>query len=343
MDAKLHDEAGRIAALRRYEVLDTPPEAPFERIVNLVRAVLNVPISTVSLVDAERQWFKACVGLAESQTPRSESICTHTIRSREPLVVPDLLLDERFCNLPAVTGEPFLRTYAGAPLTSPDGYNLGSLCAMDTVPRHFEPAQIEVLKSFAALVVEELELRRVAQIDTLTEAATRRSLIVEMEKAVAVFQRTGRPATLLMLDVDHFKKVNDTYGHGAGDQVLRTLCARLTPMLRKEDILGRLGGEEFGILLNGSDADHALHAAERLRQAVEALRFTTPVPFQVTASFGLACLEACCTDVATWMERADGALYAAKRGGRNRTCVTESATPAGITPAVAAMPLAVCA
>lgn len=323
MSWKLQDEAGRVAALRRYEVLDTPAEAPFDRITKLIRVVLNVPISTVSLIDQDRQWFKSCVGMPSVEMPREQSICTHTIRSHEPLLIPDTLLDDRFATLPCVTGEPLLRSYAGIPLCSPDGYNLGSLCALDTKPRTFEPAQVDVMKNFAALVVEELELRRIAQVDSLTEAATRRSLVLEMEKAISTFRRSGRPATLLVLDVDHFKTVNDTHGHGVGDSVLRDVCATLMPMLRREDMVGRLGGEEFGVLLTATDAAQGVATAERLRKAIEELRFSGSSPFRVTASFGVAELESECDNPNGWLARADGALYAAKRSGRNRTCTAQ--------------------
>ena len=324
VNVQLHDEPGRIAALRRYEVLDTPREAPFERITNLVRAVLNIPISTISLIDTDRQWFKSCVGMTGDQTSREASICTHTIRSGEPLIVRDTLLDDRFASLPCVIGEPYLRSYVGIPLCSPDGYNLGSLCAIDTKLREFEPAQIEVLKNFAALVVEEMELRRIAQVDSLTDAATRRSLLMELEKAIATHRRSGRAATLVVMDVDHFKQVNDTYGHGTGDSVLREVCGTLLPELRKEDMLGRLGGEEFGILLSGTDEANALSAAERFRQEIADLRFQATAPFRVTASFGVAALTDGVDSSADWLAQADEALYAAKRDGRNRTCVSQA-------------------
>ncbi|WP_419804956.1 sensor domain-containing diguanylate cyclase [Terriglobus sp.] len=330
MDAKLHDEQGRIAALRRYEVLDTPREAPFERVANLVRTVLNVPISTVSLIDTDRQWYKSCLGMESRELPREETFCTHTIRAREPLIVPDTLLDDRFAELAIVKGEPFIRSYAGVPLASPDGYNLGSLCAIDRQPREFSPAQIEVMKSFAALVVDELELRRIAQIDSLTEAATRRSFLLELEKAISNFNRSGRPATLLVMDVDHFKRVNDTFGHAAGDDVLRKTCTKISSLLRKADCIGRLGGEEFGILLNEAEADLAWKIAERLRQTVEELTFSG-VDSQVTASFGLAALDADLLQPDVWLARADEALYAAKHSGRNRVCVAESKAVAART------------
>ena len=172
-----------MAALHRYEILDTPREPSFDRITGLVRAVLNVPISTLSLIDSDRQWYKSCVGMESTDLPRELSFCTHTIQSRSPLCVPDTLKDARFAQYPSVTGEPFIRSYLGIPLATPDGYVLGALCALDVQPREFNVGQIEVMKSFAALAENEFELRRIAQIDSLTGAATRRSFLIELEKA----------------------------------------------------------------------------------------------------------------------------------------------------------------
>ncbi len=319
-DRKLQDEPGRVAALHRYEVLDTPREAPFERITGLVRAVLNVPISTLSLIDTDRQWYKSCVGMDSTDLPREQSFCTHTIQAREPLFIPDTLKDARFAQYPSVMGKPFIRSYLGVPLASPDGYNLGSLCALDVQPRDFSLGQVEVLKSFAALAVDELELRRIAQMDSLTGAATRRSFLLELEKTISKFVRRGQPAVLLTMDIDHFKRVNDTFGHPAGDTVLRTVGHRLQAILRKEDLLGRLGGEEFGILLPDIDLHQAVQAAEKLRTCLEEAPMLLHEPLRVTASFGIAALEAAHASPVLWLERADQALYAAKRAGRNRCC-----------------------
>ena len=328
IDAKLYDEPGRLAALGRYEVIDTPREAPFERITGLVRAVLNVPISTLSLIDADRQWYKSCAGMESSDLPREFSFCTHTIQAREPLYVPDTLLDARFAHYPTVTGEPYIRSYLGVPLSSPDGFNLGALCALDVRPHEFSDGQIEVLKSFAALAVDELELRRIAQIDSLTGAATRRSFLLEMEKAIAKFVRRGQPAALLTLDIDHFKRINDTFGHPSGDAVLRTVSNRLEAILRKEDLLGRLGGEEFGILLADTEVHQAVQTAERLRCSLQDAPCQLKEPLRVTASFGISAIAVDRLSPELWLASADQALYSAKRNGRNKCCVAEVAVNA---------------
>lgn len=321
IDSKLHDEAGRMAALQRYQVLDTPKEQPFDRITGLIKTVLNVPMCAVSLIDTDRQWFKSCVGLDVQETARDISFCTHTIQKREAMNIPDALLDERFRENPLVTGAPFIRSYLGVPLSSPDGYNVGSLCAIDSKPRDFTGQHVAVLSSFAALVVDELELRRIAETDHLTGVATRRSFTADAEKALAQDRETSSVSGLLMLDIDHFKSINDTFGHPTGDVVLKAVADQLKRTLSSRGTIGRLGGEEFGILLRDVDEVSALATAERLRSAIEAMQIDHDPPLNVTASFGLALADDATDGLQEWLARADSALYEAKRGGRNRCCV----------------------
>lgn len=319
-DGRLTDEAGRIAALRRLEVLDTAPEAQFDKIVALVCTVLGVPTAAVSLIDEERQWFKARRGLAAAQTARAESFCAFTIGRREPLIVEDAARDPRFADNAYVTAPDGIRAYAGVPLTTADGYNVGALCAIDTVPRHFTPAQLDVLVSFAGLVVDELELRQIAASDQLTGALSRRGFIAAMDKEMARCRRHGRPAALALFDVDCFKRINDNWGHPTGDAVLRELVARCAGAVRPGDTIGRIGGEEFALLLPETAPVEALAAADRLRRTIESAGFGEGGSLAVTASFGIAPL----TDQLTaerWIADADAPLYAAKRAGRNR-CVT---------------------
>jgi diguanylate cyclase (GGDEF)-like protein len=328
-DFLLRDDQARIAALRRLNVLDTAVEEPFEKIVTLVRTVLAVPIATVTLVDRDRQWFKARRGIEASETPRAISFCTHTIRQREPLIVEDAHEDPRFAASPLVVGPPNIRSYAGIPLRTPEGYNVGSLCAMDTRVRRFSPADIAILSNFANIVCDEFELRIIAQVDHLTGALTRRGFVEQAEREIARAQRYNRPSSLVMLDVDHFKSVNDTHGHGAGDQVLRRISEIAGNALRPSDVFGRLGGEEFAIILPETAGDAALVAAERLRRAIadEPMRLPDGSTLHVTASFGVASLTSNITSVTAWLEGADVMLYAAKAGGRNCTRVAEFARP----------------
>jgi len=153
-------EAERLAALADYAILDSPPEAEFDDLARLASLVCATPIALVSLVDRERQWFKARVGLATSETHRRDAFCAHTILDDVPLVVPDARQDERFRDNPLVTGELSLRFYAGVPLTDTDGYRMGSLCVLDTKPRALSDVQVDALAALARQVVALLVSRR---------------------------------------------------------------------------------------------------------------------------------------------------------------------------------------
>lgn len=154
------DESARLQALRSYRVLDTEDEEAFDRITKMASLVLRAPITLVSLLDEERQWFKSRVGLDTRQTPREHAFCAHAIYARQMLLVPDAQADERFANNPLVVGDPHIRSYAGAPLVGSDQQPLGTLCAIDRVPRAFSADEQQVLQDLAAIVVSELELRR---------------------------------------------------------------------------------------------------------------------------------------------------------------------------------------
>lgn len=149
-------EAGRLAALREAAILDTPPSPAFDRVCRLVQEALGVPIVLVSLIDQDRQWFKARLGLDVSETPRDLAFCNYTILHDSVFVVPDALADRRFAHNALVTGEPHIRFYAGAPLHVERDLRLGSLCAIDTKPRSFSSAEGELLAGFARLAVDEL-------------------------------------------------------------------------------------------------------------------------------------------------------------------------------------------
>jgi GAF domain-containing protein len=221
---KLQDEAGRLLALRRYGVLESGRERNFEGITDLVRDLFKVPICAISLVDDQRVWFKSVSGLDGDGAPRGVAFYDYTIRSHRCLAVPDLTGDERFRDNPLVVGPQGLRSYGGAPLLTPDGYNVGSLCVMDRRPHAFSDDELHILSRFAALVVEQLELRTLASQDYLTGCLSRRAFIDAVQGSVRHFSRDGRPLSLISFDIDHFKAVNDRFGHSAGDRVLKAVA-----------------------------------------------------------------------------------------------------------------------
>lgn len=162
MEATLpQNETKRLEVLNRYKILDTPRESDFDDLVRLAAQICQTPISLVSLVDRDRQWFKGRYGLEIPETPRQLSFCAHTIlHPEEAMEVPDATQDPRFADNELVTGDLKLRYYAGAPLVTPDGYALGTLCVIDKRPRHLSPEQKEALRILSRQVMMQLELRR---------------------------------------------------------------------------------------------------------------------------------------------------------------------------------------
>ena len=156
-------EAARLEALRQYSILDTPSESAYNDIARLAAFICDVPIALISFVDSERQWFKSKVGVEVEETARDISFCTHTILSKNMMVVKDALRDERFMNNPLVTCAPGIRFYAGMPLVTPQGYSVGTLCVIDRHPRKdLSESQKKTLEALARQVVTQLELRRVS-------------------------------------------------------------------------------------------------------------------------------------------------------------------------------------
>ena len=156
-------ESLRQIALLDHAVLGTPPEKRFDRIVAMAAAYFKAPIALISLVDKDRQWFKSCMGLTVRETPRNSAFCDHAIRldPHSILVVQDALSDDRFCDNPLVLGAPFIRFYAGAVLTTAEGYNLGTLCIIDTMQRPpLSEVDLQYLRSLADMAVDQLDLSR---------------------------------------------------------------------------------------------------------------------------------------------------------------------------------------
>jgi two-component system, sensor histidine kinase len=193
-------EFDRLRALRDLGILGTPPDTGLDTLVALTTRLFDVPIATVSLVDDNKQWFKARVGLDICETPRRHAFCAHTILKDQVLVVPDATRDGRFCDNPYVKGPPHLRAYAGAPIRVGDGFRIGALCILDTKPRDFSDDQLRTLSELADLVAGRLKLLSIAaQADErsrmLTEAnrlAQRAQIVLGvMSDGVVVQDRNG--------------------------------------------------------------------------------------------------------------------------------------------------------
>ncbi|MDX6486685.1 MAG: hypothetical protein QOF43_1838 [Gaiellaceae bacterium] len=159
----LDNEEARLAAVRRYDILDTPPDGAFERITELAARLFEVPISIVSIVDHDRIWFKSARGVGVTEIGRDPGLCASAICQYEPWIVTDAAVDPRTIDNPLVAGELGLRFYLGVPLTTADGHNLGTLNVIDVEPREVTDGEVQTLKDLAAIVVDELELRLAAR------------------------------------------------------------------------------------------------------------------------------------------------------------------------------------
>jgi diguanylate cyclase (GGDEF)-like protein len=457
----------RLTALQATRLLDSPAEREFDQLAELAGILCATPIALVSLVDASRQWFKARVGLETQETPRSSSFCSHAVQQPDRvMMVPDAAADPRFRDNPLVTGEPYARFYAGAPLVISDGVAIGSLCVIDRVPRALSDVQIHGLQSLSAQVVSQIALRSsrdslekarasyAATLDSLDEgvmtiattgkilafnAAARQmfalgthesgdhfllpgwkrlkangmpfaegegpvsrclttgehvhgellgliaptpdgeepgpirwlsvnarpirrpdggfdSIVASGTDVTSQIEQTKRDRELaeaalaqvtseartdlltgvanrrgasaavtalqpgdavVLLDLDYFKRLNDTHGHQVGDRTLTLFGATLRHSCRVRDMIGRWGGEEFVIVLSHPDPRAVERIMRDLRDAWDRQK-DSALPAWSTFSAGLAY----CVDGETpedTLARADRALYAAKNGGRDRT------------------------
>jgi two-component sensor histidine kinase len=182
--AQLHQaEDRRLAALRSYDILDTPREAEFDDVVKVVSAICDAPISVINLIDDGRQWFKAEVGLGVRETPIDSSLCAHAILQPGLFIVPDTTLDRRFTDNPLVTGDPHLRFYAGALLQTSDGLPLGTVCVLDYKPRELDETQKAFLRLMADQVMKALELRKLVAVERA--GRLKAELIVEENRILA--------------------------------------------------------------------------------------------------------------------------------------------------------------
>ncbi|MET3106372.1 diguanylate cyclase (GGDEF)-like protein [Oxalobacteraceae bacterium GrIS 1.18] len=307
------NEVVRIEALRALHILDTTPEERFDRLTRLARRLFNVPVALISLTDTNRQWFKSAAGISDTELPRNTSFCGHAILADELFMVPDALADHRFSDNPQVIGAPFIRFYAGYPLSS-KGNKLGTLCLLDMVPRDLNDDDKVLLKDLARMVEQEIDAVQMATIDALTGLSNRRGFVGLGQHALTVCKRLAKPASLLFLDLNDFKKINDDYGHAEGDRALRTFAELLRIVFRESDIVGRLGGDEFVVLLTDASSADTSQTIERFRDQLNAINSTENRGYKIRFSVGqIAYRPERHLMIDTLLSDADAAMYANKQ------------------------------
>lgn len=280
------DEAKRLATLKSLDILDTKAEERFDRITRMAKRMFHVPIALISLVDSERQWFKSCIGVSVSETSRDISFCGHTILGDDVLVVNNALDDPRFFDNPLVLEPPYIRFYAGCPLVV-NGYKIGTLCIIDPEIRFFDQDDIEALKDLASTVEFELSAVELATMDDLTGIANRRGFLILAQNNLHLSLRTKVPVSLVYMDLDYFKRINDSLGHAEGDSVLINFANLLKAFFRRSDTLGRLGGDEFVITFNNTTKDQAEMNMLRFNLALKKHNQKMNRNYNVSFSYGI--------------------------------------------------------
>ena len=263
------EEQERLTTLHALRILDTAPEERFDRLTRMAKRMFGVPISLVSIVDSDRQWFKSAQGLDASETPRDISFCGHAILGDELFLVPNALEDKRFHDNPLVADNPNIRFYAGCPLKMANGHKMGTLCLIDTVPRDFDKEDQLLLQDLAVMAEQEMAAMQLATLDELTMISNRRGFVALAQNALNMCKRHEKPATLVMFDLDDFKPINDTFGHAEGDRALVAFADLLKQVFRESDLFARIGGDEFVALLTGTDKQEVESTLGRFCEAVE--------------------------------------------------------------------------
>lgn len=281
------NEVERLHVLRALALLDTEEEERFDRLTRVATRMFNVPIALVTLVDSNRQWFKSCMGLPVKETPRDISFCGHAILGNDTFIIPDASKDSRFVDNPLVTSEPHIRFYAGRPICTTHGFKIGTLCLIDSQPRAFEGKDVEDLNDLAVMVENELAAIELATMDELTDLSNRRGFIMLTEKYLNYFTRHHVFASLVFLDLNGFKCINDTFGHDEGDRALQTFAKALKQVGRSSDIFARLGGDEFVVLLANARQHEAQIYIKRLATHLDTLRQQHRQPYNISFAQGV--------------------------------------------------------
>jgi diguanylate cyclase (GGDEF)-like protein len=308
-----------------------PDQAALPALARAAARSLAAPVSLIGLLDASSLQILASVGLDVPELHRQVALCAHTIAQPDkPTVVEDLACDPRFARNPLVLQHPHLRFYAGAAIVDGRGHALGTIAVMAPQPRQLSASEcaavcatLQDLATLAQTALEHqqqaLQLTHQALHDQLTGLSNRAHFKHTLDVELAHAMRTGEPFTVLCMDLDGFKAVNDGFGHAAGDEVLCEVSKRLTQQVRLGDVLARFSGDEFGVVMRHGAKDSAQVLAKRIVKAVSApITLSSGDTIGVGISVGMAAYSDDVGSVATLLAQADQALYQAKKQNEKR-------------------------
>ncbi|HET8869653.1 MAG TPA: sensor domain-containing diguanylate cyclase [Aquabacterium sp.] len=320
-------EPKRLAALKAYELLDTPAEADFDAVVRLLSQVVRAPTAWVGLLDAERVWFKAQCGLSEAEWLRDDWVTVHLLsHPRECWWCTDLGQESRWQSHPWSAALPQARFMAAAPVVDVAGHVLGMVGVASPQAREFDEELRAQLQDAAVLVASVMESRkrawqlaRQAMTDPLTGIGNKVQFDLALQVEMGHAMRSGEPFTVLCMDLDGFKAVNDGFGHAAGDEVLCEVAKRLQQQVRLGDTLVRLRDDEFAVVMRHGAEDAAAVLSKRVVQAIsQPIDLTTGDTVGVGISIGMAAYDDQVCSGQELVKKASESLQLAKRRNERR-------------------------
>jgi diguanylate cyclase (GGDEF)-like protein len=345
------EEGARIAALRALGMLDTPAEDRFDRITGMAKRLFGAHAAMITLVDADRQWYKSSTSDSVETRTEAWSFCANAVQSTGPLIVDDASKHPVYSQNPIVASAPHIRFYAGVPLAAPDGHQIGTLCIIDRRARQLSLAEIDDLIELARSAESELQVRalsaaqlqlvnelsatrELARVDPMLRTWTRDAIEKILDIELAQKRKDGGQLGIALVDVDRFKSINDTHGHHAGDATLKEIATRIRSSTRSTDALGRYGGDEFLLVFADVDRPTLEIICEKIRQRAAAeecqwgnARWRPSITAgAVHVDFALVQAP---VDRMDLIAAADRALYEAKHAGRDCVRVAIHAGPNG--------------
>lgn len=293
--------------------METPAKDRFERLTRLAKHMFDLPLAYVSLAADNPQWFQSSNGFNADPENMDNSFCSHTIHSSSTFLVPDASKDKRFFNHPLVVGEPHIRFYMGRSLRHHDNTKLGTLCLVDTKPRQMTEQDLHALNDLAELAERELFASVLASIDDLTQISNRRGFTNLAKNILYVCARQNSPTTIVLFDLDNFKAINDKFGHNEGNQALIKFTQYMKNTFRDSDILGRIGGDEFAVLLTHATVEYANEIVDRLRHDIGIANAMDNRGYDIEFSAGITSVSDKQLPIEDLLNDADSMMYQNKR------------------------------